>query len=117
MLALVHSLANCPQTGLAMFFGIFGKSAKPPPPLTAFCKRLTDANEFPKVAKNRAVDRSVKVNKRALLLSYLVMGAAGHLVAQLDRGLDGNSSLRFLEDTNLDVVTAEAIIWNHTLLM
>jgi len=98
-----------------MLFGIFGRAK--PPPLTAFCKRLTDANEFPKVAKNRAVDRSVKVNKRDLLLSYLVMGAAGNLVVQLDRGLDGDSSLRFLEGTNLDVVTAEAIIWNHALLM
>jgi hypothetical protein len=91
-------------------------SAKPPT-LTAFCKKLSEPNGLLRVANNMAVDRSVKINKRALLLSYLVMGAAGNVVAQLDRGLNGDSTLRFLEDTNLDVVTAEAIIWNHALLM
>src|SRR5262249_47877502 len=74
-------------------------------------------NRLLRVANNVVVDHSVKVDKRALLLSFIVMGAAGHLVAQLDRGLDGNSSWRFLGNTNLDVVTAEAIIWNHALLM
>jgi hypothetical protein len=98
-----------------MLFGLFG-GAKPTP-LTAFCKKMSDPNHLLRVANNLAVDRSVKVDKRALLLSFIVVGAAGNLVAQLDRGLDGNSSQRFLGDTNLDVVTAEAIIWNHVLLM
>jgi hypothetical protein len=92
-----------------MLFGLFG-GAKPHP-LTAFCKKQSDPNDLLRVANNLAVDRSVKVNKRALLLSFMVMGAAGDLVAHLDRGLDGNSSQRVLGDTNLDVITAEAIIW------
>ena len=57
------------------------------------------------------------VDKRALLLSFIVMGAAGHLVEQLDRGLDGNSSQRVLRDTNLDVITAEGENLIHFLMI
>ena len=62
-------------------------------------------------------DHSLGVNKRALLLSFIVMGAAGHLVEGLDRGLNRDSSQRVLRDTNLDVITAEAIIWIHFLMI
>jgi hypothetical protein len=101
-----------------LIFGIFGKAKAAP--LTAFCKKVSDPTRLLRVANNMVVDASLAtqaVDKRALLLSFIVMGAAGHLVEQLDRGLDGNSSQRVLRDTNLDVITAEAIIWIHFLMI
>jgi hypothetical protein len=109
------SFPEHPQTVLLMIFGIFG-SVKPPP-LTAFCKKVSDPTRLLRVVNNMVVDHSLGVNKRALLLSFIVMGAAGHLVEGLDRGLNRDSSQRVLRDTNLDVITAEAIIWIHFLMI
>ena len=98
-----------------MIFGIFGKTK--PPPLTAFCKKLDDPATLVRVANNMVVDRSAEfaeLNKRAVLLSSIAMGAAGHLVDKiLDRGEPGQ---RVLRETNLDVITAEAIVWIHFLM-
>src|SRR5262249_12197359 len=116
-IAFVSTLAICgdrPQMGLPMFFGIFG-GAKPPP-LTAACKKVSDPTRLLRVVNNMVVDRTLGVDKRALLLSYIVMGAACQLVEKLDRGLNSDSSKRVLRDTNLDVITAEAIIWLHFLV-
>ena len=101
-----------------MLFGLFG-GAKPTP-LTAFCKKMSDLNDLLRVANNLAVNRDAEfagLNKRAVLLNFMVMGAAGDLVTHLDRGLDGNSSQRVLGNTNLDVITAEAAVWIHFLMI
>src|SRR5262249_52481568 len=48
-----------------------------------------------------------------------IMAAAGHFVEKLrwDRNRMWEGSRRYLRDTNLDVITAEAIAWIHFLMM
>jgi hypothetical protein len=58
-------------------------------------------------------NNSTKVDNRAVVLSVLIMAAAGHFVEDLRSNKEQmyKDLRRFLRDTNLDVITAEAIIW------
>lgn len=58
------------------------------------------------------------MDNRAIVLSLVVMAAAGSLVKNLrsDRSKITKALRRYLRDTNLDVITAEAIIWIHFLM-
>jgi hypothetical protein len=61
---------------------------------------------------------SSSINKRAAVLSLVIMAGAGHFVEKLqwDRSGMWEGSQRYLRDTNLDVITAEAIVWIHFLM-
>ena len=55
--------------------------------------------------------------RRAMLLSYIIMAFAGRFVAALCDQKDQPEVLRIdLNDTNLDVITAEAAVWTHFLM-
>ena len=100
-----------------MIFGMF-RSAKPSKPsLTEFCKLLSDPTALLNTANSLIADRSNTLDKRVEVLNLIVMGGAGDLVKDLDSGMGGDSSLRVLGDTNLDVITAEALVWVHFLIM
>jgi hypothetical protein len=102
---------------MLMIFGIFGNAK--PPPLTAFCTKLSAPANLLKLADGMTTGTSSSIDKRAVVLSLVIMAAAGHFVGGLrwdrQKGMwDG--SRRYLRDTNLDVITAEAIIWIHILM-
>jgi len=100
-----------------MIFGVF-RSAKPSKSsLTEFCKLLSDPTALLNTANSLIADRSNTLDKRVEVLNLIVMGGAGNLVKDLDSGIGGDSSLRVLGDTNLDVITAEALVWVHFLIM
>ena len=63
------------------------------------------------------VDRRLSsIDKRAVVLSLVIMAGAGHLVGRLqwDRSGMWEGSQRYLRDTNLDVITVEAIGRHHS---
>jgi hypothetical protein len=99
-----------------MIFGIFGKTK--PPPLTAFCIKLSVPENLLKLVDSMTKDTSSSIAKRAIVLSSLIMGGAGHFVEKLQWDREGilEGSQRYLRDTNLDVITAEAIVWIHFLM-
>ena len=98
-----------------MIFGMFAKAKQPP--LTAFCTKLSVRKNLIRVAGIEATKASSRTDKRAIVLSLTIMAAAGFFVERFrsDRGV-WKSSRRYLRDTNLDVITAEAIVWVHSLL-
>jgi hypothetical protein len=101
-----------------MIFGILGNAK--PPPLTAFCTKLSAPANLQKLADGMSAGTSSSsTDKRAVVLSLVIMAAAGHFVGglQWDRQ-EGmwQGSQRYLRDTNLDVITAEAIVWIHFLM-
>jgi hypothetical protein len=65
--------------------------------------------------------RPSKIGKAAVILSLVIMAAAGHFVRGLrwdgQKGGVIRGSRHCLRDTNLDVITAETIIWIHFLMM
>jgi hypothetical protein len=95
---------------LLMTFGMFAKAKQPP--LAEFCTELSVPENLIRVAK-----ASARTDKRAVALSLTIMAAAGFFLERFhwDRGA-WKSSRRYLRDTNLDVITAEAIVWVHSLL-
>jgi hypothetical protein len=100
-----------------MIFGIFSKAKLPP--LTAYCTKLSVPANLFNIAESITTDPSPGIDKRARVLSLVIMAAAGHFVGRLRWGaLKGKweGSRRYLRDTNLDVITAEAIIWVHFLM-
>jgi hypothetical protein len=98
-----------------MIFDMFAKAKQPP--LTAFCTKLSAPENLIRVAGIEATKASSRTDKRAVVLSLTIMAAAGFFVERFrwDRGV-WKSSRRYLRDTNLDVITAEAIVWVHSLL-
>jgi hypothetical protein len=96
-----------------MIFGIFGNSK--PPPLTALS---TPENLLEMVDRMTAGPPS-KIDKRAIGLSLVILGAAGHFISGLrwdkQKGM-WEASQRYLRQTNLDVITAEATVWIHFLM-
>ena len=98
-----------------MIFGMFAKAKQPP--LTAFCTKLSVRKNLIRVAGIEATKASLRTDKRAVVLSLTIMAAAGFFVERFrwDRGV-WKSSRRYLRGTNLDVITAEAIVWVHSLL-
>ena len=99
-----------------MIFGIFHKAK--PPPLTAFCTNLSDRTVLLKLADSMTAGGSSVIDNRAIVLSLVVMAAAGSFVKNLRSGRTEITKAlrRYLRDTNLDVITAEAIIWIHFLM-
>jgi hypothetical protein len=101
-----------------MIFGIFGNT-KPPPPLTAFCTKLSAPANLQKLADSMTTGTSSSIDKRAIVLSLVIMAAAGHFVGGLrwdrQKGMCQGSK-QYLRHTNLDVITAEAIVWIHFLM-
>jgi hypothetical protein len=85
--------------------------------LTDYCKQLSDPTALLEIANSLAADRSITLDKRVEVLNLIVMGGAGNLVKGLDSGMGEDSSLRVLGDTNLDVITAEALVWVNFLIM
>ena len=98
-----------------MIFGMFAKAKQPP--LTAFCTKLSVRKNLIRVAGIEATKASKPTDKRAVVLSLTIMAAAGFFVERFrwDRAV-WKSSRRYLRGTNLDVITAEAIVWVHSLL-
>ena len=84
------------------------------PPLTESCVKLADPAKLFQVADKMTKKRSAETDNRAPVLSLILMGAAGHFVAetlQWEEGAMWRSSRQFLRNTNLDVITAETIVW------
>jgi hypothetical protein len=102
---------------LPMILGIFGTGKQPP--LTAACAKLSAPENLLAVADRMSAGRSSSADKRAVVLSLVIMGAAGHFVVGLrwDRQKAvWEGSRRYLRETNLDVITAEAVAWMHFLM-
>jgi hypothetical protein len=99
-----------------MIFGISHKAKLPP--LTAFCTYVSDRTVLPKLADSMTAGGSSAIDNRAIVLSLVVMAAAGSFVKNLrsGQGKITRSLRRYLRDTNLDVITAEGIIWIHFLM-
>lgn len=98
---------------------IFGNFHKAQPPSTVYCKKLSEPANLLQFADLMTTGASAGVDKRAVVLSLVIMAAAGHFVGRLrwdpQRGMwDG--SRRYLRDTNLDVIAAESMIWMHFLM-
>jgi hypothetical protein len=58
-------------------------------------------------------NRSREVDTRAIVLFILIMAAAGNFIADLrwNKQPTWEGSRQYLRETNLDVLTAEAIVW------
>ena len=89
------------------------------PPLTTFCLKLSDPRSLVPLADKMTLGSSTSLDKRAGVLTLFIMGAAGDFVSGLrwdqQEGM-WEGSQRYLSDTNLDVITAEAIVWIHFLV-
>ena len=84
------------------------------PPLTESCVKLADPANLLQVADNMTKKRSAGTDNRATVLSLIIMAAAGHFVSETlhwEKGAMWRSSRQFLRNTNLDVITAETIVW------
>jgi hypothetical protein len=99
-----------------MFFGFFGKAKLPP--LTTSCLKLSAHEALQEFADNMTMRSSSVINRRAVVLCSVIMSAAGHFVGGLRWGREGGweESQRYLRDTNLDVITAEAMVWIQFLM-
>jgi hypothetical protein len=93
-----------------MIFGMF--SNPKPPPLTTVCMKLTAPEnmlKFAEVEMPAAEDPDELIDQRAQILCSIIMASAGRFIGDLQEGWEG--SRRYLRNTNLDVITAEAMIW------
>ena len=102
---------------LLMMFSIFGRAKRPP--LTKFCTWLSAPATLLSTANAMYVGSSSGIDKRAIILSLVIVAAAGQFVGGLrwdqnKRMWEG--SRRYLQNTNLDVITAEAIVWMYFLM-
>ena len=93
-----------------MIFSLFRKTK--PPPLTAYCMRLSAPENLLKVANGVITDTSSSTDKRAIVLFLIIVSAAGNFV----EGIQGDEPFykemrQYLRDTDPDVITAEAIVW------
>jgi hypothetical protein len=77
------------------------------------CGKLYEPANLLQVADKMTSGRPSSVDRRAIVLHFVMMAAAGQFVYDLhwdrQKGIEG--SQRFLRTTNLDVITAEAIVW------
>ena len=88
------------------------------PPLTEYCVKLSAPAVLLKSANDMCAGDLLGVDKRAIVLALVIMAAAGNFVRDLqwDQTKMWEGSRRYLRDTNLDVVTAEAIVWMYVLM-
>src|SRR5690349_8663464 len=94
-----------------MVFGLFTKPK--PPPLTVFCMQLAGPENLLRAVNSVMNDTSSRMDKRAIVLFVMFMSAAGYFVENLQSNKEQmyKELRQFLRDTNLDVITAETIIW------
>lgn len=90
------------------------------PPLTAYCTKLSAPTNLLKAVGGMTADVASKIDNRAILLSLIIMAAAGDFVHNLHTAWQDETwekgSRRYLRVTNLDVIAAEAIVWLHFVL-
>jgi hypothetical protein len=106
---------------------------KKAPPLTAFCLKLSAPENIFKIADHVTTraswrqrvssqlhpQQALRLENRAFVSSLFIMTVAGDFVRrglQWDRGGTWEGSRRYLRGTNLDVITAEAIVWIRFLM-
>ena len=94
-----------------MIFGIFGRTKHHP--LTDYCTKLSAPTNLLKTASVRIADVLPGISKQHIVLSLILAAAAGDFV----KNLRWEGSRRYLKSTNLDVITAEAIIWMYFLMV
>ena len=99
----------------------FGKAK--PSSLTEFCTTLSASENLLKLVDTVTIRNPSSVDKRGVVLCLIIMAGAGHFVGTSLRwdeheGMKGiwEGSRRYLRDTNLDVITAEAMVWMHFLM-
>jgi hypothetical protein len=93
-------------------FGSFKR--KPPlPPLTEACIKLADFENLMNFADIQTRNNLTSIDNRAIALFLIIMGAAGHFVSGLKNPQDNlwKEVWRYLRETNLDVITAETMVW------
>jgi hypothetical protein len=92
-------------------FDLFSrKASKPLFPLTDACIRISQ-EDITKLAINGNPENEFK---RGQILAMLIMMAAGHFTQKSlkwDKARNLKSSSEYLHRTNMDLITAEAIIW------
>jgi hypothetical protein len=95
-----------------MIFSIFGKANRLPP-LTEACIKLADFENLLKFADIQTSNNATRLDNRAVALFVIIMGAAGHFVNDLKNPQDKvwKEVWHHLRDTNLDVITAETMVW------
>lgn len=98
--------------GTSMIFSIFRK-AKSLPPLTETCIKLADFENLLKFADIQTSKNATNIDNRAIALSATIMGAAGHFIYDLKnpQAKVWKDVWHYLRDTNLDVITAETMVW------
>jgi hypothetical protein len=84
------------------------------PPLTRFCTGISEPTEFIRFVDHMTEQRYGPIDPRGIVWAAAIMAAAGFFVRKLH--WDGQEGLcegsdQFFGNTNLDVITAEAIIW------
>ena len=91
--------------------------------LTEFCTTLSASENLLKLVDTVTIRKPSSVDKRGVALCLIIMAGAGHFVGTSLRwdeheGMKGiwEGSRRYLRDTNLDVITAEAMVWMHFLM-
>ena len=99
----------------------FGKAK--PSSLTEFCTTLSASENLLKLVDTVTIRKPSSVDKRGVVLCLIIMAGAGHFVGTSLRwdehkGMKGmwEGSRRYLRNTNLDVITAEAMVWMHFLI-
>ena len=97
--------------------GIFGRAKQHP--LTEFCTKLSAPENLLKGTNAMCAGDSSGIDKRAIVLTCVIMAAAGSFIGNLrwdrKKGM-WEGSQRYLRNTNLDVITAEAIVWIYFLM-
>jgi len=90
-------------------FSRFFKSKKSATPLFDLCSQVSLLTVLQTVENFDPTSEW----KRAVVLSHLMMmGAAEHIRdLKWDQGAAWDNSQKFFHDTNMDVITAEALVW------
>jgi hypothetical protein len=94
-----------------MIFRFFQRAKLPT--LTADCIKLSALDTLGGMIEVNTRDGSSRVDNRAKVLALVIMAAAGQFVRPLQNHRDdiNRDVWRYLRDTNLDVITAEALVW------
>jgi hypothetical protein len=94
-----------------MIFGIFGRAKHQP--LTDYCTKLAAPAYLLKTASVRIAKVLPGISKQHIVLSLILSAAAGDFV----KNLRWQGSRQYIQNTNLDVITAEAIVWLYFLMV
>jgi hypothetical protein len=96
-----------------VIFSIFRKAKPPPPPLTEICLKLANLENLERFVDERTRRSDTSIDNRAVALSAIIWAAAGNFVDGLRNSKDKvwKEVWHYLRDTDLDVLTAETIVW------